>query len=52
MKVFDKQAKSYNSKALQKELELHEGLSHANIVKMVAHIEDSDNHYVLTEYCS
>lgn len=27
-------------------------MNHGSIVQLVAHIEDTDNHYVLTEYCS
>lgn len=48
MKVFDKKSKSYNFAALAKEILLHKQLNHKNIVKFVSHIEDKDNHYVLT----
>ena len=51
MKVFDKKSKQYNYNSLSHELELQGSLSHENIVALVGHIEDEDNHYVLTEYC-
>ena len=51
MKVIDKKSKNYHRPALQRELDIHRRLNHPKIVHLEGHIEDCDNHYVLTEYC-
>lgn len=51
MKVIDKKAQNYRRAALERELAIHGRLSHSSVVRLEGHIEDCDNHYVLTEYC-
>jgi serine/threonine protein kinase len=51
MKVIDKKAGTYRRAALERELAIHGRLSHSSVVRLEGHIEDCDNHYVLTEYC-
>jgi hypothetical protein len=48
MKVIDKKGACYDRARLERELELQGGLSHPNVVQLIKHLEDSDNHYVLT----
>lgn len=51
MKVIDKKTSSYRRAALERELAIHGRLNHPSVVRLEGHIEDCDNHYVLTEYC-
>jgi serine/threonine protein kinase len=51
MKVIDKKARTYQRHVLERELAIHRRLNHPAVVRLEGHIEDSDNHYVLTEYC-
>lgn len=37
---------------INREIELHRGLSHKHIVHFYHHFEDKDNIYILLEYCS
>lgn len=51
MKVIDKTNSQYNYQAIMNEVKIHEQLSHRHISHFIAHLEDAENHYLLTEYC-
>jgi hypothetical protein len=38
MKVIDKKASKYDRHALERELSIQKGLSHANIVQLITHL--------------
>uniref|UniRef100_A0AAR2KZL9 polo kinase n=1 Tax=Pygocentrus nattereri TaxID=42514 RepID=A0AAR2KZL9_PYGNA len=45
-------AKPHQREKINREIELHRGLSHKHIVHFYHHFEDKDNIYILLEYCS
>ncbi|KAM9474782.1 serine/threonine-protein kinase PLK2b [Clarias gariepinus] len=45
-------AKPHQREKINREIELHRGLSHRHIVHFYHHFEDKDNIYILLEYCS
>ena len=51
MKVIDKADNSLHLEDLSREIFIHQQLKHPNIVQFVQHIEDNENHYMLSEYC-
>lgn len=52
MKVIDKFDSNYSLALLQRELAIHRKLSNQHVVQLIEHMEDSENHYLLAEYCA
>jgi serine/threonine protein kinase len=53
LKVIDKRQTSYQmtQNRIKNEIRIHSNLNHRNIVKMLSHFEDIDNHYMCMEIC-